>query len=109
VFDGEDMSAALLGHPTTRTKPLFFEYGRNTNAFAFPRGRDRSPNVALREGDWKLLVNADGSDVQLYDLKADPKETHNIASESPDVAARLKDKALAWRNSLPKLGPNHPE
>ena len=94
---------------TTRTKPLFWEYGRNTNAFAFPRGRDRSPNVAVREGDWKLLVNADGSDTQLYDLKTDPKESHNVADKNPDVAARLKEKALAWRNALPRLSPGRTE
>jgi len=108
-FDGEDLSAALLGHPTTRAKTLFWEYGRNTNAFAFPKGRDRSPNVAVREGDWKLLVNADGSDTQLYDLKADPKESHNVAEKNPDIAGRLKEKALAWRSSLPKLSASHNE
>jgi arylsulfatase A-like enzyme len=105
-FDGEDLSAALLGHPTTRTKPLLWEYGRNTNAFAFPSiAADRSPNVAVQEGDWKLLVNADGSDAQLYDLKTDPKESHNVAEANPEIAGRLKQKALAWRNSLPKLSP----
>lgn len=103
AFDGEDLSAVLLGHPGVRTRPLFFEYGRNTNAFSYPRGADRSPNVALREGDWKLLVNADGSDSQLYNLKTDPKETDNVADKNPELVARLKAKALAWRNSLPKL------
>jgi arylsulfatase A-like enzyme len=109
AFDGEDLSGAWLGHPATRAKTLFWEYGRNTNGFAFPKGRDRSPNVALREGDWKLLVNADGSDTQLYDLKADPKESHNVAEKNPDVAGRLKQKALAWRTSLPKFSPGHNE
>ena len=105
AFDGEDLSAALLGSPTIRTRPLFWEYGRNTNAFAFPKGADRSPNVAVREGDWKLLVNADGSDLQLYNLRTDPKETVNIAAQHADLAKRLKEKALAWRKSLPKLAP----
>ena len=103
TFDGEDLSAALRGKPTIRSGPLFWEYGRNTNSFAFPRGRDRSPNVAMREGDWKLLINADGSDPQLYDLKSDPKESSNVAERHPEIAARMKEKALAWRNSLPRL------
>ena len=103
AFDGENLSAAWLGHPATRAKALFWEYGRNTNSFAYPRGADRSPNVAVREGDWKLLVNADGSDAQLYDLKTDPRESHNVAQANPELAARLKEKALAWRNALPKL------
>jgi arylsulfatase A-like enzyme len=92
-----------------RAPNLFWEYGRNTNAFAFPRGADRSPNVAAREGDWNLLVNADGSEAQLYDLKADPKESHNVVDKNPEVAVRLKEKALAWRIALPKLSPGRTE
>ena len=105
AFDGEDLSAALLGSPMTRTRLLFWEYGRNTNAFSFPRGADRSPNVAMREGDWKLLLNADGTDPQLYDLKTDPKEAANVVAGNPEVAAKLKDKALSWRKALPKIRP----
>ena len=62
--DGEDLSAAMTGGEPKRTKPLFWEYGRNDKSFAFPRiAYHRSPNVAVRDGDWKLLVNADGTGV----------------------------------------------
>ena len=97
-----------MGTPTVRAKPLYWEYGRNTKAFAYPKGADRSPNVSMREGDWKLLVNADGSDLQLYNLRDDPKESVNVAAQHPDVARRLEDKALAWRKSLPKLSASAP-
>jgi arylsulfatase A-like enzyme len=109
AFDGEDLSALLLGNSGVRTRPLFWEYGRNTNAFDYPRGADRSPNVAMREGNWKLLVNADDTDLQLYDLKSDPKEVTNVAAANPEVAARLKDKVLAWRKALPSFRPSTPE
>ena len=56
----------------------------------------RSPNLAIRDGKWKLLVNADGVGAELYDLVADPKETRNLVSESPDEAKRLGDAVLAW-------------
>ena len=108
AFDGQNMSAALTGTPMPRTRPLFWEYGRNAKSFAYPRGADCSPNVAMREGDWKLLINADGSDLQLYDLKTDSKETTNVAEQHAEVAARLKEKALVWRKSLPKLAPTPP-
>ncbi len=55
-------------------------------------------------GDWKLIrhyggvVNryewvhpADTPDVQLYDLAADPAETHDLADEKPEVVARLDE------------------
>ena len=50
---------------------------------------DRSPNVAVRDGRWKLLVNADGTGAELYDLTADPREAADLASSEPAVAAGL--------------------
>jgi arylsulfatase A-like enzyme len=103
AFDGEDLTASFFGASLTRQNPLFWEYGRNqTKAFGYPGiPRDRSPNVAIRDGKWKLLINANGSDMQLYDLDADRSETKNVAEANPDVAKRLSEAALQWRKSLP--------
>ena len=100
-FDGEDLSKAFFGHEADRSAPLFWEYGRNA-AFNYPKGRNRSPNVSVRDGKWKLLVNADGTGAELYDLQADRNETHSVIEENPAVASRLKNAALAWRRSLPE-------
>ncbi|MCX5683605.1 MAG: N-acetylgalactosamine-6-sulfatase, partial [Planctomycetota bacterium] len=62
---------------------------------------DRSPNLGVREGKWKLLVSADGGGAELYDIAADPKETTNLAGKDPVTAQRLTEKALAWRKSMP--------
>ena len=99
--DGEDLSAAILGKKAVRTRPLFWEYGRNEEAFKYPEGRDRSPNVAVREGQWKLLIKTSGLGPELYDLAADPRETNNVAAQHPDITQRLSLAALQWRNSLP--------
>jgi arylsulfatase A-like enzyme len=101
TFDGEELSAALFGTPVKRQKPLFWEYGRNETSYAYAKGRDRSPNVAVRDGNWKLLVRESGESAELYDLAADSRETTNLASKHPDVAERLTAAALAWRKSLP--------
>ena len=103
--DGEDRSDALFGKPaSTRSRPLFWEYGRNNTAFVYPREfTDRSPNVAVLDGDWKLLVDAGGGGAQLYDVSADPKEERDQMADKPDVVARLKKSALDWRKSLPQL------
>jgi arylsulfatase A-like enzyme len=101
-LDGEDLSAALTGGSPVRRKPVFWEYGRNTNSFAYPKDlRNRSPNIAVRDGAWKLLLNADGSGPELYDLAADPKEERNLAAGKPEIAKRLARQALDWRRSLP--------
>lgn len=103
-FDGEDLSQSFFGKSLTRKSALLWEYGRN-ETFGYPPN-ERSPNVAIRDGKWKLLVNANGSDVQLYDLDTDRNETTNIADKNPKVAKRLADVALKWRRSLPGPPPN---
>jgi arylsulfatase A-like enzyme len=102
VADGEELSAAIMGDQPKRTKPLFWEYGRNDTSFRYPgAAKHRSPNVAIRDGGWKLLVNADGTRAELYEVAADPKETKNVAAEHPAVTRRLIDLALGWRKALP--------
>lgn len=108
-LDGEDMSKSFFGKSLKRKKAIFWEYGRNgSKAFGYPRETplERSPNVAVRDGKWKLLVNADGTDVQLYDIDNDQNETTNVANKHPWVTKRLKDEALKWRRSMP--GPIEP-
>jgi arylsulfatase A-like enzyme len=100
--DGEDIGAALFGQDFVRTKSLFWEYGRNTNSFGYPGiARNRSPNVAVRDRQWKLLVNADGSGAELYDLSRDQNEAQDVLTTQQEVAERLKRAALDWRKSLP--------
>lgn len=99
--DGENLLAALKGEEPKRSKPLLWEYGRNNESFDYPKAPDRSPNVAILEGDWKLLVNADGTGAELYDLKADRAESANLLKEKPEIAARLTEAALSWRRSMP--------
>jgi arylsulfatase A-like enzyme len=101
--DGQDLSGALNGKPMAERKaPLFWEYGRNDTFFKYPANeRFRSPNLALRDGRWKLLVNSDGSRAELYDVAADPGEQKNVAAEHPRVVADLSGRALEWRKSVP--------
>ena len=102
--DGTDMGKALVGMPQQRTKAIYWEYRRNdSKAFPRPADNDVSPNVAVREGDWKLLVNADGSEATLYNLHDDPRETTPLNERFPDKMRELSAKVLEWRGSLPAL------
>ena len=101
-LDGEDMFAAFLGKPQRRRKDLYWEYGRTQDGYPYPGlARDRSPNLAIRSGRWKLLQNQDGSQVELYDLEASPGEDKNIAPQQPKITADLSRKLLRWRKILP--------
>ncbi len=51
----------------------------------------------LRTADWKLVTRVNGKD-ELYDLKADPKEKHNVFGQpgTEAVTAELKNRQLLW-------------
>jgi arylsulfatase A-like enzyme len=101
-LDGEDLGTAFAGTQPLRTKPLFWEYGRNDTSFRYaPAPANRSPRLAHRDGHWKLLVNPDGTGAELYDLATDRNETTNLAEKEPEIAKRMADAALKWRRALP--------
>ena len=101
-LDGEDMFAAFLGKPQRRRKDLYWEYGRTQEGYPYPGlARDRSPNLAIRSGRWKLVQNQDESQVELYDLVASPGEDKNLAPRQTKIAADLSRKLLRWRKMLP--------
>jgi arylsulfatase len=50
-------------------------------------------NKAIRIGGWKLVA-AEGTPWELYDLKTDRAEQHNLASQMPD---QVKELATAWQ------------
>lgn len=95
TLDGIDVSRGWRGRPLTSRGPMFWEYGRNDEFFRF--GPDKSPNLAVRRDNWKLLTNADGSRTELYDLAADPKEEKNLAAEKPAVVKDLTTLVMDWR------------
>ncbi len=102
MLDGEEVTQAWFGEPVRRKHPLLWEYGRTRN-FLYPKlESDHSPNLAIRDGNWKLLAQDDGSRTELYDLASDPHETSNVAAEHKDIASRLRDAVLEYRHSLPK-------
>lgn len=45
--------------------------------------------LALREGDWKLLEAGGRFPLQLFNLKDDIGEKHNLAADKPEIVERL--------------------
>ena len=95
--DGEDAGDILTGKSRPRTRPIFWEWRFGIHGDTL----NRSPMVAVREGQWKLLLNPDRSRVELYDIPRDPSELNNLAGQRPEVVKSLSEKALAWQKTLP--------
>lgn len=99
ALDGEDVSDIWLGRSRPRSRPLHWEW-----LFAVSGGNESGympPSLAIREGDWKLFVNHDGTDPELYNIPQDMSEQHNLAAEHSDLVQSLTAKTLRWSQSLP--------
>ena len=95
-LDGEDISAALLGKPRARKRPIFWQYGGKYTNIVPGNPKFVSPQLAVREGDWKLLLRADGSSAELYNLREDPGERHDLSRGRARQVQDLSDKIRTW-------------
>ncbi len=99
TFDGENLAPVLLGESTaSRAAPLFW---RRPPDRKFAYGAGPLPDLSVREGDWKLLCDYDGSKPELYNLAVDPGESSNLAEKEPAVVQRLTRAVLAWNQRMP--------
>jgi uncharacterized sulfatase len=97
AFDGVDLSAAMMGKShEPRQGPVMWVRPPDR-----PGPNNSFPDLAIRDGKWKLLVHRDGSGVELFDMIADPAEAKNLAASDADVARRLAAQVIAWDRSIP--------
>ncbi len=96
VPDGVDQTPALLGTPgSIRNKPVFWQWNS-----ASSRG-DNWPMLAIRHGEWKMLVGKESSRVELFRFPADRLENHNVHDQHPEEVMRLRERMESWAKSLP--------
>src|SRR5690606_2837358 len=61
------------------------------------------PSYAIRDGDWKLLVNASpqgGTVTMLFNLADDTPEKRDVSAQHPDIVARLTQEWESWSDGL---------
>lgn len=97
-LDGEEIIDTLTGANRPRRKPLYWEWRFN---IAGPQ-INCSPSLAIRDGDYKLMVNRDGSRQELYNIPKDPMELNNLSDRMPDLAKKLQEPLMSWHKSLPE-------
>ena len=89
--DGQSFAAVVRGKSQSARDTIFLAY--------------RDVQRAVRKGDWKLIRYPKINETQLYNLRDDPDERHNLAASDRDQAkamlALLEAQQRAWGDSLP--------
>ena len=89
--NGMDISPLFYGQDIdTDSRPLYWE---------FP-GKQR----AIRHGEWKAVTVKKGAPLELYRIKEDPYEKHDLAGDYPEVVRQLEKEMKQLR----KPSPNYP-
>jgi arylsulfatase A len=92
-FDGISMVPSLRGEPRLLRPELFWHYPHYSN-------QGGKPGSAVRAGDYKLIEFLENGRRELFDVRKDPGETHNLIESEPAIAERLAERLHAWRREV---------
>jgi len=93
TVDGENLEPLLRQSGVPHREALYWHYPHYHPGGATPYG-------AIRDGDYRLVEFYEDQRVELYNLKDDIGETHNLAAILPDKATALRLKLHAWRERV---------
>ncbi|MCK5067728.1 MAG: sulfatase [Bacteroidales bacterium] len=101
-IEGTCLLSHLLHSETIDRETLYWHY---------PHYHIGMPGGVIREGDYKLIEYFETGEVELYNLKEDLSESHNLASELSGKAEELRQKLQSWRiennAQMPSLNPEY--
>ena len=95
-IDGKSLVPLLQGKPFERG-PIFWHYPHYN---AHTPVETCTPYGAVREGPFKLIEHYEDGSLELYDLRKDLSETHDLAGSMPEKVRELHGKLDAWRRSV---------
>lgn len=106
AVDGSDLSTLLKGIPDKTKKENFLMH--------YPHEHRSSYFTSLREGDWKLVYHylpkdGKGERYQLFNLKADPYETENLAPSDQEQLIKMLTAMTAQLHAEGALMPIGPD
>jgi len=106
-IDGLSVLPTLLGPKAQgRQQTHEFMYWELPRYDAKGNVRKELPAAAVRVGDWKVVRPKPDAKLELYDLKKDPGETHDVAAENPAIMARIEEYLKTARTEPRRADPS---
>ncbi len=96
--DGESVVPLLTGTGHQKRQALFWHYPHYSNQGGGPGG-------AVRVDEFKLIESYEDDRLELYNLRADPGEQHDLAAQMPEKAAELRKMLHEWRDEVGAVMP----
>jgi arylsulfatase A-like enzyme len=96
-LDGVSFAPLLKGEHAERG-PIFWHYPHYGN-------QGGAPGSAIRDGDWKLIEWFETEKIELFNLRDDPSEAHDVAAANPETVKKLQAKLIAWRKEVKAIMP----
>lgn len=87
--DGLSLVSYLKGGPAPKREAFYWELHEGTSL------------QAVRFGDWKAVRNGPEKPIELYDLKTDAAESHDLAAGHPDLVAKAEALMKSSRTEHP--------
>ena len=91
--DGVSLMPLLRGGDRLDREAIFWHYPHYGN-------QGGTPGCSVRAGDHKLIEFFEDGRLELYNLRDDIGEDHDLADEKPGLTKRLHAQLVDWRNTV---------
>ena len=94
TLDGVSLVRLLEGKDKLDREAIYWHFPHYSN-----HGM-QSPGGAIRKGDYKLLEYYENNTIQLFNLKTDIGEQHDLVEIEPEKAEELQKELRDWRSAV---------
>jgi arylsulfatase A-like enzyme len=91
--DGVSLMPLLTGSGALDREAIYWHYPHYGN-------QGGTPGSSIRAGDYKLIEFFEDGRLELYNLRWDAGEEHNLVGEMPELANELASRLRAWRQQV---------
>lgn len=89
-IDGISIASLFSGGKNLQRDALYWHYPHYHTEGA-------TPFSSIRQGDWKLIYYYETAKMELYNLRSDPGELHDVVIQEKKRAAMLYEKIKSWK------------